>query len=117
MIFNPKNISESLIQCELYRRCFEEGIDVYPEYSCEVNGRRCRFDLVIILDEEIIMIIEVKSRSSNYKIHRGKQYEKYKQTGLPVIYCTNLEMIENTMNRIRVNLARRKQINNRKWKL
>lgn len=115
MKFEPKNISEGLIQCELYHRCREEGIEAYPEYYCKLDdGRGCRFDLVIIHDEEIIMIIEVKSRPKSYIPQKGKQYQKYKQTGLPVIYCTNLDMIEHTMNLIRVNLARRKQIKNRK---
>ena len=49
MKFEQSRISESLIQCELYHRCRQEGIDVYPEYSCTVNGKGCRFDLVIFI--------------------------------------------------------------------
>ena len=80
MKFEQSRISESLIQRELYHRCRQEGIDVYPEYSCTVNGKGCRFDLVILDDEEVVMIIECKSRESCKVPRRGKQYQKYKGT-------------------------------------
>ena len=71
MKFEQSRISESLIQCELYHRCRQEGIDVYPEYSFTVNGKGCRFDLVILDDEEVVMIIECKSRQRSVgKIER-----------------------------------------------
>ena len=109
MKFEQSRISESLIQCELYHHCRQEGIDVYPEYSCTVNGKGCRFDLVILDDEEVVMIIECKSRESCKVPRRGKQYQKYKGTGLPVIYCVHLDMIEHTMTKIKLNLAHRRK--------
>ena len=106
MKFEQNRYSESFIQCELYHLCRIEGIEAYPEYSCFVNGQRCRFDLVIICDDEIVMIIECKSRSHRKVNLKTKQYQKYKQTGLPIIYYVNVNMIKQTMTKIKVELIK-----------
>jgi len=100
-------ISEGLIQCELYSRLKEEGIFSYPEYKCKIDGETCRFDLAIFDEKEYLMIIvECKSRKRlRYKsfknLRNSLQYKKYMKAGVPVLYCVNLEGIENTVKQIK----------------
>ena len=101
MKFNltSKRISEANIQAEVYHRLRLAGITCYLEYKYQ----NCRFDMVIVKGDEIILIVEFKSRIKQIgKINtKGKQYQKYTAFGVPVLYCTHQSEIEDTMRVIR----------------
>jgi hypothetical protein len=88
-----------VVQFELYHRLRTLGIEVFPEYK----HMNCRFDLVIHCDDELVAIIEVKRKRSparQAKIKLAKQYQKYIQTGLPVVYCFGMRDVEKTIDAV-----------------
>lgn len=102
MKFYQEKVSEGLIQCELYRQCLNNGIFAYPEYKCRINGKRCRFDLAILNGDNVVMIIECKSTNRYGKtLIDTKQFHKYRLSGLPIVYCTNLDMINPIVRKIK----------------
>ena len=92
-------ISEANIQAELYNRLRLLGIKCYLEYAHE----NFRFDMVILNKDDIIGIVEIKSRTRNIGIvnKNTRQYRKYHSYGLPVIYCTNMSEINKSIERIK----------------
>lgn len=110
MKFSQNKFNEAIVRCELYHRCREENIDSYPEYIESIDGRKCYFDLVIVVDEEIICLIECKSRRTTIPNKNTKQYRKYKKMNLPIIYCINLESVERTISKIKIEIIRYKRI-------
>ena len=96
MKFTPKKrISEANIQAEVYYRLKRLGINCYLEYKHE----HCRFDMVIVNDDDIIAIIEFKSRIKKIGIinTQSRQYNRYLSYGLPIIYCTCMDEVDKTV--------------------
>lgn len=97
MQFNfPKRLPEANIQAEIYRRCKELDIECYLEYKHE----HCRFDIVIVRDELIIGIIEVKNSVRTKINKRTRQYKKYSSYGVPLHYCLGQNYVDSTINQI-----------------
>lgn len=101
MKFNltSQRISEANIQAEVYHRLRLAGIICYLEYK----HQNCRFDMVIIKGDVIVLIVEFKSRIRHIgRINtKGKQYQKYTAFDVPVIYCTNKSEIDDTVRVIK----------------
>lgn len=98
MLFTPKSrIAEANIQAEVYHQLKLLNIPCYLEYKVD----NCRFDIVLLSKDlkNIIAIIEIKSHSEkrvNSKkgiLKTGKQYQKYNQYGLPLLYCTTMNTV------------------------
>jgi hypothetical protein len=108
--FKPHR-NEDWIKCELYRRLTDLGFSCYPEtiFTLE-NSRqrtrrnrdvRLRADLAVCRGETLICLIEIKHRPKTDKpIKKGRQYERYRELGLPFIYCMNEGQIEPTIERL-----------------
>jgi hypothetical protein len=75
------------------------GINFLADYKYE----RCRFDLVVYQGDTLLVIIEVKSKTFRNinKIKQGKQYYKYIQYGIPVIYCCHPTQIPTAVSEIK----------------
>ncbi len=60
-----------------------------------------RADIVIIQNDEIILIIECKSRKSESEPNKkGRQYKKYKALGVPFLYCMTFKQVPYIINNI-----------------
>lgn len=90
-IYN-KRVSEATIQAEFYHRCRESKIRCYLEYKYE----RSRFDAVLYDENKnIYAIVEFKSRTKECGINKdGRQYKKYSQYKIPIIYVMNIKAVE-----------------------
>ena len=90
----PKYLAEANIQAEIYLECKSQNIECYLEYRHE----NCRFDLVIVKNDSIIGIIEVKkTHHATTKKKLKIQREKYKRFGIPVHFCFHRGDIPYTM--------------------
>jgi|SRR5882724_5685095 len=105
----PKHLSEATVQAEIYSRCKESNIECYLEYRYE----NCRFDIIIVSNEKILGIIEVKrAHHINTKKQLKKQKEKYSISGLPIHICFCLGDIPHTMTVINNWLEKQANISN-----
>lgn len=91
-------VAESNITAECYHQLRLIGITPYLEYKFE----KCRFNMVIHEDSKILIIIEFRSRSEKYKDKNRltKQFYKYAQYGIPVLYCKHPSQIPATIEQI-----------------
>lgn len=81
---NRKKLSVALRAQEKYKRKVESGV---------IKGRRVRFDIVIINDDNIVGIIETKGT----KQEAAAQLARYKTFGIPVFLCCGAEEISNAV--------------------
>jgi hypothetical protein len=100
-IETPKKPSESMIQFELYRKLVDCGIDVIPELKVKTE-KTCIFDLAIMFENEIIIVVETKSWNEGFISTRTKQKNKYKSVlkEIPLLYCCDMKSIEPTVEKI-----------------
>lgn len=94
-----KRISDNLVTIHLARLLLNDGIDVDAEYKPrqKINGRGCRFDLVIIDGGDIAVIVETKGSESSTCT---KQLVRYAKFGVPVILCDGLDRVQASYNMI-----------------
>lgn len=103
----PKRLPEANVTAELYVRLKQEDISCLLEYK--VKG--CRFDVIIIQGDDIVCIVEVKSRSKRVikrrleKGYKYKQVERYETHGVPVLLVYDLDSIESVVSDIKFILA------------
>ena len=105
MLFKETKISEAQIQAECYRRLRNLGIEVYLEYK----HRNCRFDLVVVENGEIVVIVEIKNHQRHYdpaRTFKTKQFKKYSSLGIPLVYCLSWDELEKTISQILLFLRR-----------
>ena len=88
-----KRVTEAKVQAELYRLLVNLGYDVYPE----LKYNKMRIDLTVYRGDSLLCLIEVKNRKRSLKLHKGKQYQKYAETGFPFFYCLNMGQVEETV--------------------
>jgi hypothetical protein len=92
-LIKPRKLPEANIQAELYHRCKTAGISVLLEYSVKrQDGKKCRFDAVLLKGTEIVGIIEVKSYKNPARQPNAntKQMAKYREFGVPVYLVTHM---------------------------
>lgn len=104
MMFNtnrfikPKFALATTVQCEVYRQLTNLGIQVEAEYK----ALKCRFDLVVVKDGEIVAIIETKKAYVKPGPPRkGRQFQKYASFGIPLIYTLGLEQVADTIEEVK----------------
>jgi hypothetical protein len=93
----PTHFSEFEIQAELYGLLRNMKLDVRGE----LHQKPCRFDLVVFDGKKAVCIIEVKKWVLKKEPTKTKQFKKYSNYGLPVIYCVNMEDVPNTLDRVK----------------
>ena len=93
-LVHKKYFNEAKVQAELYRRLTNLGIKVGIEYK--IGRSRC--DLIIIKDDKIKGVIEVKKKKRKYFNKHTSQYHKYSLLTIPTIYCLGFNNIEPTIN-------------------
>lgn len=99
----PRRLPEANIQAEVYRQLRNQGIKCCLEYRIYIESMNChiRADVVIIQDGDIIAIIECKSRKEDGEPNKsGRQYKKYKELGIPFIYCMTFKQVPKIINKI-----------------
>jgi Holliday junction resolvase-like predicted endonuclease len=80
----PRYLPEANIQAEIYRQCKALQIECYLEY----RHLNCRFDVVIVKENKIVGIIEVKKgHHQTTKKKLKAQKEKYAIFGMPLHVC------------------------------
>ena len=83
---------EDNIRAQLVKKCGKEGIHIVLEYGYE----NCRFDAVVIRNNEVLAIIEVKNWEDNKTASKKTakipvQFEKYLKFGIPVYILWHFE--------------------------
>ena len=102
----PKKIPEANIQAEIYHFCRNNNIRVCLEYSY----KHCRFDIVIINDnDDIVLYIETKSHKKpniKNKSYNTKQILKYSHyIGKEnIAICTHCKQLQLTKEKILLRL-------------
>jgi len=110
MIKYPKKQSEFELQAHIYNEIKSLGHDVRAEVTHYINttkqASKCRFDLVVFIDEKPAVIIEVKdgvfeSEQREELLYnmwlRTRQGIKYKSIGVPVVYCRGFHSVNRSM--------------------
>lgn len=94
----PTSPSEFEVQCWLYTRLQEIGLDVRGEVKVKFGTGRevCRFDLVIYEGDEATEIIEVKGAPISHKkgLHATRQAQRYTKFGVPVTFVYGMKDAE-----------------------
>ncbi len=94
----PRRVSEATIQAELYMQLRLIGIECYLEYPIKLGSCSMRADIAIAYSGVIVGLIEVKSRTSKRSpSKKTRQYNKYKEVGLPFIYCMCMEDVDSVI--------------------
>lgn len=94
----PKRMPEANVQAELYRQLRNKGLRCCLEYKMKTpKGENVRVDC-IIFDENnfIVLLVETKSsKRPDKRVNTGtRQFERYKDLGLPFTYCINTKDAE-----------------------
>lgn len=96
--------SEFEVQAEIYSILKNLGYDIRGEVSTNYNAR---FDLVVFENQTARCLIEVKKnrmienipkRRSN--LYRRKQFKKYSNFGIPLIYCFGKSEIPSCIDKV-----------------
>jgi hypothetical protein len=100
-IAKPKSYSEFEVQATLYAILkFNHKIDVRGEVSYkmptygELKASSSRFDLVIFKNDKAICIIEVKNGKKEKQNTTTRQFKKYSQFGIKLVYCMNMNFVK-----------------------
>jgi hypothetical protein len=100
-IKKPKKYSEFEVQATLYAILkFNHKIDVRGEVpyfipkSKELKMASSRFDLVVFKKDKAICIIEVKNGQRTKVSTNSRQYKKYSQFGIKLVYCMNMNFVK-----------------------
>lgn len=93
MKFNPAQGHEFNITAELYHRFRERGHKPYVNYR---NQDFSEFDLVLLKDDVIRAIFEIKANKKSYQ-GSGAQISRYLKYGLPIVLVVGANMIENAV--------------------
>ena len=96
----PKRLPEANIQAEIYHQCRLLGINCILEYKVP----RSRFDICIIKDDKIVLIIETKSHKINHQTlvpPINKQMKKYQWWKVPILYCGHMEQVQEVIDKIK----------------
>jgi len=102
----PRRVPSAEVQAELYHRLREVGIEVHLEYRAPgvpgyKRGRKCVFDLVIVVDGRILGIIECKRRGRrNAPTGRSGQERAYLSFGISLLWCYGMEDVPEIFERI-----------------
>ena len=99
MEFKPKKVSEATCVAECYYRLRLKNIPCALEYKKD----NCRFDMVILNQKRnvIIAIVEFKNKRKK-EIKKSKQYYKYLNYNLPLLYYTKLGQMDDLVKKITV---------------
>lgn len=103
LILEPRKPTEFEMQAELYILLKKRGFNVRGEVRAKsgITGHS-QFDLVVFIGSYGACIIEVKDSPCTALIGGAKtrQYQKYAQYGLPIIYYTTIVPIENVVQSV-----------------
>lgn len=100
-----KKFSELTIQYEVFRRLRELKINCALEYSVRQPSnpkRLIRFDIIVFKSNgSVVCIVETKSYNSNRPANKQtKQFEKYSEFDVPIVYICSPYQIENGVQEI-----------------
>ena len=99
----PTKIPESNVQAEIYRQLRNRGIKCCLEYrmECAKYSRHIRADIAIVKEDEIICLVECKSRKVGAKLNiNTRQFNCYRSLGVDFFYCLGWHEIKTTVNKI-----------------
>ena len=107
----PKRLPEANIQAEVYRQLRNKGIKCCLEYRFYIESMNSyiRADVIIIQNDNIVAIIECKSRKKEGNPNKdGRQYQKYRALGIPFIYCMTFKEVPKIVNEAIILMERTK---------
>lgn len=87
-----QNQHEHNVTAELYRQLKNKGADVYMSHR--VVG--AEFDLVLVKDERIALIFEIKKNKKSY-MNSGAQVSRYFQYGVPIVLVVSSDMVSDAV--------------------
>lgn len=104
MKFKPKR-AEANVQAEFYGECKKSRIQCYLEYRSYWNGLRLgRWDAVIVKNDLIVAIVEVKGKKKTEREradwYDSKKGKLYCSSGVPVFLLCGMDEVGKTIQAI-----------------
>ena len=104
-----RGTTEATLQAEIYHQLRKKKIKSFLEYKIG----NCITDIVVLDNtENICCTIEVKRNKKQGVKRDSRQYNKYKNLGIPFIYCTHESYIKNTVNLVKQYINKEKDLPN-----
>lgn len=101
--------TEATLQAEIYHQLRKKNIKSFLEYKIE----NCIADIVVLDNaENICCAIEVKRNRQQEVKRTSKQYNKYRNLGIPFIYCTHESRIKDTVDLVQRYINKEKDLPN-----
>ncbi len=110
MEYIPRSTStEATIQAEFYHACKLANLECHLEHvvpkTQQISNKGCRFDAVIVVNNRIAAIIEIKKPNRKgrdpYWYVTTPKYKRYSQYGPPVLYVFGTKDIPFTLFKIK----------------
>ncbi len=109
----PKYRTEANLQADFYHQCHTVHLRPYLEYTH--NG--CRFDCIVIEEDEIIAIVEVKRIPKAFNKQTQRQLETYRyfSDNTPIFLLTHKDEIHLIIAEIqKIRKSHKKKLKNQK---
>lgn len=102
-IVYPTKLSEFEVQAILYNKIREKlkqftGFDIRGEVISK--NKRSRFDLVLFFEMQAVCIIEVKDTRPIFINKNTRQFKKYSNFKVPLIYCYTIDDVAPIVNKL-----------------
>lgn len=107
LITPRRGTTEATLQAEIYHQLRKKKIKSVLEYK--INN--CITDIAVLDSaDNICCTIEVKRNKTREVKHTSKQYNKYKNLGIPFIYCTHESCVKDTVNLVQRYINKEKDL-------
>lgn len=104
-----RGTTEATLQAEIYHQLRKKNIKSFLEYRID----NCIADIVVLDNtENICCAIEVKRNREQEVKRTSRQYNKYKNLGIPFIYCTHESRIKDTVDLVQQYINKEKDLPN-----
>jgi hypothetical protein len=98
-----KKLPEKMIQYEVFRILRELNISCILEYTTKLpsTGKYVRFDIIVHRGDDVVCIVETKTYNSDRPANKStKQFSKYSEFNVPIVYICNPYQIINGVKEI-----------------
>lgn len=107
LIIPRRGTTEATLQAEIYHQLRKKKIKSVLEYK--INN--CITDIAVLDSaDNICCTIEVKRNKTREVKRTSKQYNKYKDLGIPFIYCTHESCVKDTVNLVQRYINKEKDL-------
>ncbi len=92
-----RKVPQANIQAELFYCLRERNIFCVLDYRAD---KGVKFDVAVIHGDDVVCIVEVKSRVRERVSHKLAKVERCERYGIPVLLCVNFNNVKDTIEEI-----------------